>query len=130
MRTIVVATDGSPPARAAFSSALELARSQGATILVLHVAASGEPATVGLLDGEEDQARRHGVSCVVELIDGDPADAILRRAKELDAHLVVVGSHGQDEAAGARLGSVSSCVLRRSERPLLIVRARSGAAPR
>ena len=129
MKTIVVATDGSAAALAAFASALELAEAQGAAMVVLHVAPGGSrgPGEAELLGGQEERARRRGVPCVTEVRDGDPADAILRRAAELDADLVALGANGRTAASGARLGSVSNRVLQRSERPVLIVRAGSGA---
>jgi nucleotide-binding universal stress UspA family protein len=56
-----------------------------------------------------------------EVVEGDAAEVILRRARELDADLVVLGTHGQGALARALIGSVSSVVARRVGCPVLLV---------
>lgn len=48
-------------------------------------------------------------------------DAILRYAGENEVDLLVLGTHGQSAHTRALVGSVSSAVARRAERPLLLV---------
>ncbi len=52
--------------------------------------------------------------------DGAPVEAILARASEYD--LLVTGAHGQTGLKLAVLGSVTERVIRRSPRPVLVVR--------
>jgi nucleotide-binding universal stress UspA family protein len=49
--------------------------------------------------------------------------SLLHCADELDASAIVVGSRGRSRMAAAVLGSVSTGVLHRTRRPVLIVRA-------
>jgi universal stress protein E len=49
------------------------------------------------------------------------ADAILRFARENQPDLLVLGTHGQSALVRALVGSVSSAVARRAERPVLLV---------
>jgi nucleotide-binding universal stress UspA family protein len=54
--------------------------------------------------------------------DGDAADEILRAADEVDADLIVVDTHGRSGVDRLVCGSVAESVLRRSSRPVLMVR--------
>ena len=142
MGTIVVATDGSPTAGAALDVALELAREGGHRIAVITVwrALQGDfglayPATAVLGDLLEAE-RRHaeetlaeavarataaGVDVTTRLATGDPAERICAYARELDARLVAMGTHGYGAVKSLLLGSVSGTVLRRAGCPVLVV---------
>jgi len=57
----------------------------------------------------------------IEVHHGNPAVEILKVAKQQDADLLVVGSHGKGRLEYALLGSVAEKLLRRSTRPILVV---------
>ena len=67
----------------------------------------------------------------VTVVEGYPAEQILRRAKELKTGLIVMGSHGRTGMARLRLGSVAEDVVRASRCPVMIVKParESGPAP-
>ncbi len=67
----------------------------------------------------EDQEKYSAVSSV-ELIDGHPAESILKRARELKCDLIVMGSH-EHGTSHTFLGTVVKRVLRRSTIPTLVV---------
>jgi len=52
---------------------------------------------------------------------GHPVEEILKTAKDIQVDMLVLGARGQGIIADALLGSVSRRVLRRSNRPVLIV---------
>jgi phosphoglycerate kinase len=56
------------------------------------------------------------------VVEGDPADEILRFADEIGADLIVMGSHGRTGVLRILMGSVSRKVLDRAKCPVLIVR--------
>ena len=56
----------------------------------------------------------------VELVDGHPAEEILKRAKQLDCGLIVMGTH-EHGTGHTFLGTVVKRVLRRSTIPTMVV---------
>jgi len=57
----------------------------------------------------------------IEIHHGHPVANILQLADRHDADLIVLGSHGKGALNYAFLGSVAEKVLRKSQRPILIV---------
>lgn len=53
---------------------------------------------------------------------GNPVEQILKQAEEKNCDLIVMGSHGQGTLADAMMGSTARRVLRRSRKPVLVVR--------
>ncbi len=53
---------------------------------------------------------------------GNPVKQILKQAEQRDCDIIVMGSHGQSTLAGVVMGSITKRVLRRSEKPVLVVR--------
>jgi nucleotide-binding universal stress UspA family protein len=57
---------------------------------------------------------------------GHQVDRIIRHSEEMDADIIVMGSRGQGMLADVTMGSTSRRVLRRSSRPVLVVRLPEG----
>jgi nucleotide-binding universal stress UspA family protein len=53
---------------------------------------------------------------------GNPVDEILNEVERTDSDVVVMGAHGHGVLESAMIGSVSRRVLRRSKKPVLVVR--------
>lgn len=53
---------------------------------------------------------------------GNPVEKILKQAEEKNCDLIVMGTHGQGKLADAMMGSTARRVLRRSVKPVLVVR--------
>jgi nucleotide-binding universal stress UspA family protein len=81
-------------------------------LLRLHAFAKEE-----LVDHPEDIERIAGI----EVHHGHPVEQILEMADRIDADLIVLGSHGKGKLKYAFLGSVAEKVLRKTERPAMIV---------
>jgi nucleotide-binding universal stress UspA family protein len=62
-----------------------------------------------------------GVDADEEILEGSAADRVVELARARNAHLIVVGSRGLGAVAGALLGSVSSAIIHRADRPVLVV---------
>lgn len=141
---ILVATDGSTRANDAVRRATELATAIG--LEELHVVSSCRPYTLDQLErarselpvefrdlvDAEIEAEHHlaeartviaraGLRAVEHVATGQPADAILRTATDLDADLIVVGARGLSAVARFVRGSVSTKVAHHSTCDVLIV---------
>src|SRR5437763_1647623 len=134
-RTILVAYDGSPEAKAAARHAASLACDQHARLVLLTVVPNvvAHPVAPGTLavarDIERDFAKAlrevtHamppdvGVEC--RLAHGKPATRILEVARELRCDLVVMGARGHGRLHDALTGCTSATVVRDSEIPVLL----------
>ena len=53
---------------------------------------------------------------------GNPVEQILKQAEEKKCDLIVMGTHGQGTLADVMMGSTARRVLRRSKKPVLVVR--------
>ncbi len=148
MNTFLLATDGSPSAAAATTTAIDLAKATGWKLHVvsvwhtLVVAYGYAPVTYGanLSDAEREHARSvleatmelardAGISATTELRSGDAVEEICKAASEVNATLVVVGAHGWGPVRRVLFGSVSTGVLHEAPCPVLVVRG-SHAAPK
>lgn len=143
-RPILLATDGSPSAEDAERKAIELARALEAPLVVVSVAHLALPVAgygvygysdiVAELKNEEhkrvekvlayvtEAAEAEGVSCSPVVADGFAVDEICEKARDHDAQLIVVGSHGWGAARRLFSGSVSTGLVHSAPCPVLVVR--------
>lgn len=146
IKRILVATDFSDCAEHALDYAIDLARSLGASIMLLH---AWEPPVYGLPDGSfvgtaevserlltaarkaladaVDRRKDCGVPIERELREDVPWMAVDAVANSIDADLVVLGTHGRRGLAHALLGSVAEKVVRTCTRPVLTLRGGASA---
>jgi nucleotide-binding universal stress UspA family protein len=66
--------------------------------------------------------------CEVKVTAGDPADAIVRVATELEADLIVMATHGHTGLQHVLLGSVAEKVVRHAPCPVLTIRYKKNRA--
>jgi nucleotide-binding universal stress UspA family protein len=123
MKRILVAVDGSDGANAALAEAISLADALDASLTSVADVLTEQFASARAAVHEAlAQAEAAGVDADYEILEGDPAEQIVRIATLRDVDLVVVGSRGLGGFAGALLGSVSRAVAQHADRPVLVVK--------
>jgi nucleotide-binding universal stress UspA family protein len=144
LQRIVVGTDGSETAAEAVRQAIELARLSGAKLDIVSAfepvpqarlrEESGEiPGDVAYAVGPREDvntaleaaaapAAQAGVEVHTHAREGDPADAILDVAEEVDASVIVVGNKGMTGARRFLLGSVPNKISHHAPCSVYIVR--------
>ena len=143
IKRILVAVDFGEISNHALDSALELASALGAQVTVVHAyelpvygfpegalvvsadvatrLASGAQAALNSLVQARSNASGGRVKLDSVLKQGIPWEEIVATANEVNADLVVVGTHGRKGLARMFLGSVAERVIRTSSRPVLVV---------
>ena len=134
-RTIVLALDGSEGADRAIPVAAELARRDGAKVVVAHAQTrSLETAINAQLERQVDDLRASGVetdvAIAVSTLEGREADAIAQIAHDRDADVIVIAGRGRSPFVGAVLGSVTQRLLHVSESPVLVIPPGGALQPR
>lgn len=136
-RTILLPTDGSDGITAALDHAIDLARTYDAalrTVYVVDVSALPPDAGAGgMLSVLEDAGTRATDEVVAAAEDagiedvqaavrtGRPAGEIVEYAEEVEADLVVMGTHGRSGLDRFLLGSVAERVVRTAPVPVMTV---------
>ena len=125
MHRILIAVDGSKQADKAIEVGLQIASAQQAEVTFLHVLVPPGTSEYNLiLHRASAQAEEAGVPSKRELVAGRSISrSIVDYADEIKASLIVVGTRGLGPVTGALLGSASKGVLKRTERPTLVVHA-------
>ncbi len=78
-------------------------------------------ASAALAEFKESVVRQGIATEVEQLIADDPAEVILRRADQLGADYIIMGSHGHPAIYDLLVGSTAMAVLKRACQPVLLV---------
>lgn len=138
---ILVAIDGSGTSEKALECALDEAKAWKCPLHVVYVVETGLFSSMPMdntweimlsmlekegqtaLGSAQERADKKGVSITTHLKEGHAGNEIIKVAEEIDADLVVIGSHGKSNVDRILLGSVSSYVVANSGHAVLVVRA-------
>jgi nucleotide-binding universal stress UspA family protein len=75
-----------------------------------------------ILSKVKDDLAMYGLNIHTDITAGHPADEIIKKAREINSELVVMGSRGLGEIKGILMGSVSNRVTKHAGCPALVVR--------
>jgi nucleotide-binding universal stress UspA family protein len=154
LRTVLVPLDGSPGSAVALSAAVPLARSTGARVVLVRVlvpppvwfrdptlgidtkqlidpmwAEDARTAAEAYVVGMANRIQQSGVAAQGVAVSAPPADGIVQTADKVDADLIVMSSHVRGGPLRTMLGSVADDVIRKSRRPVLVMRRSPRKSP-
>ena len=142
---MLIATDLSGPARLAANRAAQLARAAGARIQLVHALDAGAAAQLRQLLGVDiafeanliehtreelralaaELAAANHVEVEPTLMQGPVVDEITRESERTPTDLVVIGARGTDFMRRLVFGSTAERLLRKTVRPMLVVKQRA-----
>lgn len=143
MKTIVAAIDFSDISDEVLTKSSLLAHQFSAHLWILHVAAP-DPEFVGyevgpqhvrdwrantlhkerlFLQERADELEKEGVQVTPLMAQGPTVETILKESSDLNADMIVVGSHGHGALYELIVGTVTEGLLKASKFPILIVPA-------
>ena len=144
-RPILHATDFSSASRPAFAKAVALAKANRAKLVITHVLTPELPLledgymSAALYRERQAAARRYGQTHLDQLVtrakhagvraralllEGSPADRVVRAARSRRAHMIVIGTHGRTGLARLMVGSVANGIVSHARCPVLTVRGK------
>lgn len=136
-KKVLIGYDGSTQADRATETALALAASLDAKVLLFAVARPPEPATMVEVDAMLDDAREHyedqfkkivqrakemGVDVETDIAVGHPVEQIVHRAELDRVDLIVLGRRGKSRFEKMLVGSTAEKVLRYAHCPVMVVK--------
>jgi len=144
MKTVLALIDFSDITDRVLAAAAEQARFRQARLYIVHVAPP-EADYIGFepdlhnrdttadrlrdlhrrVQQHADQLEADDLPVTPLLIQGPVPDKALDEAADLDAALIVVGSHGHSALYDMVVGSVTHAILHRTTRPVLVIPART-----
>ena len=141
IRTVVIGTDFSEPARRATERAIELLSDEGTRRLILvntyatplvWTSYGGIPTANQYLDEFKQNAEEQlataaaaiggGIEVETVAIEGYPSHAIVEQGQKHEADLIALGTHGRSGLPHLVLGSTAERVVQTADRPVLTVR--------
>jgi nucleotide-binding universal stress UspA family protein len=141
-KIILYATDYSAASEKALKVAEALAQDLKARLLIVHVSQE-ELAPVGELFDEEPASEASELTRLRSVVPKDsqiayehrliygeagseritqPAEELLRVAEEVNAEMIVLGTHGRSAVSRALMGSVAETIIRRATCPVVTVK--------
>jgi nucleotide-binding universal stress UspA family protein len=145
-KKIMVATDGSDCSVLAAEKGIELARLSGGTVYAVCVVSTASLSMYGdyfssmgvnpyweliyeelknqghqAVDSIKDLGAAKGINVESVLLEGHPADELIRYAEENEMDIIVMGTLGRTGIDRLLLGSVAGNVVRHSKVPVMVV---------
>jgi nucleotide-binding universal stress UspA family protein len=141
MKTILTPVDFSSATRGVIAVAMDLARTTGGRVVLLHavqypVITTDYGLTAEMLqetnEANQSAARRQlehlerslsaeGVPVTSRLVSGFAPGNIVEQARDVDADYIVLGSHGHTAFYDLLVGSTTSAVLKKASCPVVVV---------
>ncbi|MEO5360123.1 MAG: universal stress protein [Nitrospirota bacterium] len=123
---VLLATDGSTYSASAEKEAINMAKRcpHVNSLTVLSVAPSDDrlPDSRAIVARVKQAADREGVNAVTVTGIGNPYEIIVKKAKELDINIILMGTHGRTGISKLLMGSVAERVVALSHCSVLVIK--------
>ena len=131
---ILVAVDGSEASHRALERVARFMKEAEVALVTVARPIYRDPPYTGYADPKDEQEQREVLFAARDVLEGegisstglapagDPADEILKAAKQFEAELIVIGARSLGTVERLVLGSVSTKVMHESECDVLIVK--------
>ena len=142
MKRVMVCLDLSDLTDDVIKKAIQIGKSTGAvmeiayvssihTEKVTHVVSSDNQQKVAISMQKENnklnscaaKIRKAGLECEISLLHGNVSDSLIKRAKDFDADMIIIGSRTTNAATHVIKGSVGADLLKELKIPVLLVPA-------
>ncbi|NOZ67687.1 MAG: universal stress protein [Deferribacteres bacterium] len=138
-KTIILAVDGSDVSRNALRHAVELTKQNNGTLIAVHVIPPIDVMDIetfkpeSLIKGLKEEGKKilsevrelaagEDVKVQTTIEEGIPFEVICEAARNANADLIVMGSHGHTGIGKVFIGSVTERVISRAHCPVLVVK--------
>jgi nucleotide-binding universal stress UspA family protein len=123
---VLIASDGSPYSEAAWAESLDLEKRLDARLIGVSVAREeGElPEAEAIVQKMLMRANRQGIPMEIRVSVGAPDDIIVQTAQDVQANLIIMGSHGRTGLKRLLMGSTTARVIGSAPCPVLVVKRR------
>lgn len=128
-RSILVPLDGSSFAEQALPLAELVGRAKGTRLHLLCVGDADDKGKEQYLSGISQRLEDAGIEAEHMVLAGKVVDALEERAKQVDADLIVMATHGRKGLERLRLGSVTEGLVSRGVAPMLLLHPGPDGAP-
>ncbi|QVL32425.1 universal stress protein [Telmatocola sphagniphila] len=127
---ILYATDFSSYSNQAYFHAVAIAERTGAELVICHVYQPKQGRDSEYWREQLEQIRPNNAAIPIQhvLLEGDPADEIVRYATEANMNMLVIGTHGRSGVDRLMMGSVAERILRDSPCSVLVVKLPKGVS--
>lgn len=137
IKRILCPTDFSESSQACLSTAVSLAQTNDAELVLLHVkepppvitaggGVAAYPIPVPVTKELEGKLKAidpgEGVQCSRQIVTGVPSTEISKFAEENDIDMIVLGTHGRTGLSRLLMGSVAEAVVRKAPCPVLTLK--------
>ena len=135
LSNILVATDGSTNSESALDHAYSVAKDNGSKLTAVKVVPSDEEMIAlapehirhmveksqGYLDSLEDKYGHNGMRLNTFVREGEPHDQITKLANDLNASLIIMGTHGRKGLSRLLMGSVTERTIGYANCPVMVI---------
>jgi len=120
LEKILIATDGSKHSEKAAIAGIDLAKLTNGKVTAIYVV-DREKKGIEATERIKDLANKAGIPFEAKIIEGNPANEILKFAEDAKMDIIVLGSIGVTGLKKFMIGSVVEKVVRHSKVPVMIV---------